>query len=205
MLQAWNLIAVCFLIFCFPASFIFSSYANNGFAEKKETIPLTKENFANLNESIGYSEQEKIPVAIKNEPILHGKMPVKCKNKAETASSQKNLKAVASAYYAPLPNQSWYAAGSYAKEKKMNGTGKLTFYGKIPQKKYTVAAHPGFIAAGSKIRIKGIKELEGIVFEVEDKGGLIIGNRVDVFMGKGEPALWEAITLGKKRVIIEVL
>jgi 3D (Asp-Asp-Asp) domain-containing protein len=180
-------------------------YTNSNFVKKNEASPSIRKDFANLDESIGHNRQEKDTVAIKDEPIRPGKTLNEQKEENKVViKPKKKLTVILTGYYTPEPNQSKYLTGNFAREKRLNGSGKITASGKVPEKGKTVAAHPKFLSSGTKIRIKDVEGLEG-VFEVEDGGELVIGNRIDVYMGKGEIALKKAINLGKKKATIEVL
>lgn len=116
-----------------------------------------------------------------------------------------------SAYYAPTPNQNGeYATGSYAGDVRLNGSGRVTkFKGKKPCKNKTIAADPNVFPPGTKLRIYDPKlPIEERVYhyvEVEDSGGAIKGNKIDIYMGKGKFALRRALKWGKKRMIAEVI
>ncbi len=92
---------------------------------------------------------------------------------------------IATAYYSPLPGQSYYLRGNYEAEKRLNGngthgaSGKAVFEGMI--------AAPKSYAFGTKVYIEGLG-----VGSVEDRGGAIVPagfrgyehDRVDIWMGK---------------------
>ncbi|MFA5925578.1 MAG: 3D domain-containing protein [Parcubacteria group bacterium] len=105
---------------------------------------------------------------------------------------------VVTAYYKPLPGQSRYLCGNYKSEKRMNGEGLKTSSGTAPHEG-TVAADPRVLPYGTKVNIPGYGE-----GKVEDTGGAIKGNRIDVFMGEGESALEKSVAWGKKKVEIEI-
>ena len=108
---------------------------------------------------------------------------------------------IVTGYYSPLKGQSWYAQGNYAAEIKMNGKGTNGASGK--------PVHAGMIAApktyafGTRIRLDGMGD-----FTVEDRGGAIVRagqrgyehDRIDIWMGRGEPALNKAMQFGKREV-----
>jgi 3D (Asp-Asp-Asp) domain-containing protein len=116
-----------------------------------------------------------------------------------------------SAYYAPTPNQDGeYATGSYAGDVRLNGRGRVTkFKGQKPRENRTIAADPNVFPPGTKLRIYDPKlPIEKRVYryiEVEDGGGAIKGNKIDIYMGKGKFALRRALKWGKKRMIAEVI
>ena len=111
----------------------------------------------------------------------------------------KKVKAVVTAYYGPLRFQKYYVTGSYEEETKLNGRGKRTSSGTEP-KIGTVAADTAVFPYGTKIMVEGY----GLCI-VEDTGSSIKGNRLDLFMGYGEPALLKALRWGEKEVEILVL
>lgn len=110
------------------------------------------------------------------------------------------------AYYSPLPGQSFYLQGNYEAEIRMNGNGTHGASGR--------AVFPGMIAApktypfGTKIRLGGLG-----VGTVTDRGGAIVKagergqeyDRIDVWMGYGEPALRRALKWGVRTIDGEIL
>lgn len=110
------------------------------------------------------------------------------------------------AYYSPLPNQSFYLKGNFEAEVRLNGEGKHGASGR--------AVFPGMIAApksyafGTKIRLAGLG-----VGTVTDRGGAIVKagergqehDRIDVWMGYGEPGLRRALKWGVRTIEGEVL
>ena len=109
------------------------------------------------------------------------------------------------AYYSPLPCQDRYVTGSYEGDIRLNGSGVNSADG--------TPVYPGMIAApknyafGTKMYIPGI----GIV-AVHDRGGAIVtaGNRgqyhdrLDIWMGYGDPGLQRALEWGKRTVDVTV-
>ncbi len=104
----------------------------------------------------------------------------------------------ATAYYGPLPGQSNYKTGSYEGDINMNGTG-ITKSGKKVQVGH-IAADWSIFPEGTRLYIPGYGE--GVV---EDIGGSIIGNRIDLFMGYGERALEKALQWGVRDVEVTML
>lgn len=110
------------------------------------------------------------------------------------------------AYYSPLPNQSFYLQGNYDAEIRMNGEGKHGASGR--------EVFPGMIAApktyafGTKIKLEGLG-----VGTVTDRGGAIVHagergqeyDRIDVWMGYGEPGLRRSLKWGVRVVNGEIL
>jgi len=106
-----------------------------------------------------------------------------------------------SAYYSPLPNQSFYMRGSYEADKRLNGNGTNGADG--------TSVYVGMLAAprtypfGTRIRIPGLG-----VGEVHDRGGAIKAranyDRIDVWMGYGEEGLSRALNWGMRLVEGEV-
>jgi 3D (Asp-Asp-Asp) domain-containing protein len=109
---------------------------------------------------------------------------------------------IVTAYYSPLPDQSFYLKGNYNAEKILNGegthgaSGKPVFVGMI--------AAPKTYNFGTRINLNGLGA--GIV---EDRGGAIVKagergqehDRIDIWMGVGETGLRRAIAWGKRKVI----
>lgn len=110
------------------------------------------------------------------------------------------------AYYSPLPNQSFYLRGNYEDDIRLNGNGTHGASGK--------EVYPGMLAGpktygfGTKIYLEGLG-----VGTVDDRGGAIVGSgsrgydgdRLDIWMGSGEPGLKRALTWGKRTVYGRVL
>jgi 3D (Asp-Asp-Asp) domain-containing protein len=115
------------------------------------------------------------------------------------ASVQQNF--VVTAYYSPLPNQSFYLKGNYEAEKILNGewthgaSGKPVFVGMI--------AAPKTYSFGTRIDFDGLG-----VGIVEDRGGAIVkawergytSDRIDIWMGSWESGLRRAMVWGKRNV-----
>ncbi len=105
------------------------------------------------------------------------------------------LTVLATAYYAPLPDQSWYVTGSYEGDISLNGTG-ITRSGKVVERGH-IAADWTVLPQGTVVYVPGYGK--GVV---EDIGSAIKGKRIDVFMGYGEEALREAMEWGRRKVRI---
>ena len=74
-------------------------------------------------------------------------------------------------------------------------TGKKTFTGTWPQPNHTVAVDPKVIPLGSRVYI------EGLGWRVaEDTGGVIRGNKIDVFMADEA----EAIQFGRRTLVVKI-
>ncbi|MBN2096533.1 peptidoglycan-binding protein [Candidatus Peregrinibacteria bacterium] len=106
-----------------------------------------------------------------------------------------------SAYYSPLPNQSFYMRGSYEADIRLNGRGTN---GADGTQVYTgMLAAPRTYPFGTRIRIPGLG-----VGEVHDRGGAIKArasyDRIDVWMGYGEEGLSRALNWGMRLVEGEV-
>lgn len=96
-------------------------------------------------------------------------------------------KFIVTAYYSPLPDQSFYLKGSYEADIKLNGNGTHGASGK--------EVYPGMLAApktytfGTKIYLDGLG-----IGTVDDRGGAIVSSgsrgydadRLDIWMGRGE-------------------
>lgn len=117
-----------------------------------------------------------------------------------------NKKFIVTAYYSPLPDQSFYLRGSYEADLKLNGNGTHGASGK--------AVYPGMLA-GPKTYAFGTKVyLEGLgVGTVDDRGGAIVSSgsrgydadRLDIWMGQGEEGLRRALSWGKRSVTGKVI
>ena len=111
-------------------------------------------------------------------------------------------KFLVSAYYSPLPGQSFYFRGDFESEKRLNGNGTNGADG--------TPVFVGMIAAprnynfGTKIFIPGLG-----VGAVHDRGGAIISrdefDRIDVWMGRGEEGLARALAWGMRVLEGEIL
>lgn len=120
---------------------------------------------------------------------------------AGKAAPYAEVQLIATAYYSPLPNQSFYLRGNYEGDIRLNGngtngaSGKEVFTGMI--------AAPKTYGFGTKIWIEGLG-----VGSVEDRGGAIVPagqrgyahDRVDIWMGSGEAGLRRALKWGKRTV-----
>lgn len=106
-----------------------------------------------------------------------------------------------SAYYSPLPNQSFYVKGSFAADKRLNGNGTNGADG--TEVYVGMLAAPRSYPFGTKIKIPGLG-----VGEVHDRGGAILSkknyDRIDVWMGKGEEGLARALNWGMRLVEGEI-
>lgn len=123
----------------------------------------------------------------------------------ESAPSEKK-KFIVTAYYSPLPNQSFYLRGSYEADIRLNGNGTHGASGR--------AVYPGMLAApktysfGTKIQLEGLG-----VGTVDDRGGAIVSSgsrgydadRLDIWMGQGEEGLRRALSWGKRSVTGKIL
>ncbi|MBI5755247.1 peptidoglycan-binding protein [Candidatus Peregrinibacteria bacterium] len=110
-----------------------------------------------------------------------------------------------SAYYSPLPDQTWYVTGSYEGDITLNGDGVLSAD--------NTEVYPGMIAApsqypfGMKIGIPGLG-----IGAVHDRGGAIKSkedtgqsyDRLDVWMGHGDMGLERALAWGKRTLEVTV-
>ena len=113
-----------------------------------------------------------------------------------------------SAYYSPLPGQSWYVTGSYSSDIRLNGRGTNGADG--------TPVYPGMIAApkvysfGTKLYIPGIG-----MTAVHDRGGAIVQaaedwesgpkyDRLDIWMGYGDKGLKRALDWGLRTVEVTV-
>lgn len=125
---------------------------------------------------------------------------------ADEANTPENKKFIVTAYYSPLPDQSFYLRGSYEADLKLNGNGTHGASGK--------PVYPGMLA-GPKTYAFGTKVyLEGLgVGTVDDRGGAIVSSgsrgydadRLDIWMGQGEEGLRRALSWGKRSVTGKII
>jgi 3D (Asp-Asp-Asp) domain-containing protein len=108
---------------------------------------------------------------------------------------------IVTAYYSPLPGQSFYLKGNYEAEKRLNGegthgaSGKPVFAGMI--------AAPKSYDFGTQIFFPGLG-----LGRVEDRGGAIVDawgrgeahDRIDIWMGQGEPGMRRAMLWGRREI-----
>jgi len=127
--------------------------------------------------------------------------PTNMAPEAEAAFAYGKRTFIVTAYYSPLPGQSFYVKGSYAADKRLNGEGIAGASG--------TPVFPGMLAApkdyafGTKIYLQGLG-----VGSVTDRGGAIVNagkrgmayDRLDVWMGHGEEGLRRALRWGKRTV-----
>ncbi len=123
----------------------------------------------------------------------------------ETISNEQKT-FIVTAYYSPLPDQSFYLKGSYEADIRLNGKGTHGASGKW--------VYPGMLA-GPKSYAFGTKVyLEGLgVGTVDDRGGAIVASgsrgydadRLDIWMWQGEEGLRRALSWGKRRVTGKIL
>ena len=113
---------------------------------------------------------------------------------------------IVTAYYSPLPNQSYYFKGDYKKETRLNGMGVRGASWE--------PVFEGMLAAPSKYTFGTKIELEGIgIGSVEDRGWAIVEagkrgyeyDRIDIWMGYGLEGLKRALTWGKRKVKGKIL
>jgi len=105
-------------------------------------------------------------------------------------------------YYSPIPGQERYATGSYMGDIKLNGRGVLgadetpVFMG--------MAAGPPHLKYGTKVIIPELSKYDmPDIYTIHDRGSAIVGNRLDIWMGRGEEAMRKAYEIsGYYKVII---
>lgn len=108
---------------------------------------------------------------------------------------------IVTAYYSPLPNQSFYLKGNYEAERRLNGNGTNGASG-VPVFMGMLAA-PKSYAFGTKISFDGLG-----IGTVTDRGGAIVTagergqpyDRIDIWMGQGEAWLKRALIWGRRKV-----
>lgn len=116
--------------------------------------------------------------------------------KKKIAEGKNAIRVLATAYYTPIEGQRKRATKSFHGDMKLNGGGK-TSSGETP-KKGTIATDPKIIPTGTEVYIP---ELE-LYAVAEDTGGDIKGKRIDVYTGRGEKGLSEALDIGRQMVTV---
>lgn len=76
-----------------------------------------------------------------------------------------------------------FESSGYCSCEKCSGGYALTYSGTVPQAKHTIAADLDLFPLGTRLVI------DGIVYTVEDMGGGINGNRLDIYFASHEDAL----------------
>lgn len=108
---------------------------------------------------------------------------------------------ITTAYYSPLPNQTYYLYGDYESEKKVQGEGTHGASG--------LWVHTGMLAAPKNYPFWTKIHLEGFwVWVVADRGGAIVAqseswftaDRLDIWVGVWEEWLKRALAWGKRTI-----
>ncbi len=105
-------------------------------------------------------------------------------------------------YYSPLPDQEKYATGSYRGDILLNGRGVM---GSDTTPVYIgMAAGPPHMEFGTNVIIEDLGKFDlPKIYTVHDRGGAIQGNRLDIWVGKGEEAMEKAYKItGYYKVIV---
>jgi len=124
----------------------------------------------------------------------------------ETALTSSPQKFIVTAYYSPLPNQSFYLKGSYEADIRLNGNGTHGASGKAVYE--GMLAGPKTYAFGTKVYLEGLG-----IGTVDDRGGAIVSagsrgydaDRLDIWMGQGEEGLRRALSWGKRSVMGNII
>jgi 3D (Asp-Asp-Asp) domain-containing protein len=105
-------------------------------------------------------------------------------------------------YYSPLPDQEKYATGTYRGDIILNGRG-IMGADTTPVYMGMVAAPP-HMEYGTNIIIEDLGKFDlPKIYTVHDRGGAIKGNRLDIWVGKGEEAMKKAYEItGYYKVIV---
>lgn len=106
---------------------------------------------------------------------------------ADKTTPPEKTKFIVTAYYSPLPDQSFYLKGSYEADLRLNGNGTHGASGKAVY--IGMLAGPKTYAFGTKVYLEGLG-----VGTVDDRGGAIVSSgsrgydadRLDIWMGQGE-------------------
>lgn len=83
-----------------------------------------------------------------------------------------------------------FSASGYCNCSSCSGGHNLTYSGTVPQPKHTIAADISVLPIGTKVMI------DDVVYTVEDIGGGVKGNKLDIFFASHE----EALNFGRKNV-----
>jgi 3D (Asp-Asp-Asp) domain-containing protein len=105
-------------------------------------------------------------------------------------------------YYSPLPDQKKYATGTYRGDIILNGRGIM---GSDTTPVYIgMAAGPPHMEFGTNVIIEDLGKFDlPKIYTVHDRGGAINGNRLDIWVGKGEDAMEKAYKItGYYNVIV---
>jgi len=105
-------------------------------------------------------------------------------------------------YYSPLPDQEKFATGSYRGDIILNGRGIM---GSDTTPVYIgMAAGPPYMEFGTNVIIEDLGEFNlPKIYTIHDRGGAIKGNRLDIWVGKGEQAMKKAYEItGYYKVIV---
>lgn len=116
-----------------------------------------------------------------------------------TLKQGKPKELIVMAYYRPERRQRAFATGSYKKEIRLNGKGIKTASGK-PPRIGTVAADPRILPSGTVLTVPGYGKAI-----VEDTGGYIKGNRIDLFVGSGDKGRKRAIAWGRRQITVNII
>lgn len=169
-------------------------------SKEKETL---SEQINALNEKLSDKEKENLDL-IEQRDTLQKKykdLESKLEEKKKTSNSKvksnqstnnsQDVSANSSEWKSMTVNASAYTLVEHGD--KMGGTG-LTSTGKVPTANKTIAVDPNVIPYGSLIKYNGV------TYTAEDTGGMIKGNKVDIFMN----TLSEAVSFGRKDINILV-
>lgn len=125
--------------------------------------------------------------------------PAMAANESSQPGEKRQL--LVTAYYSPLPDQSFYIKGSFEADVRLNGRGTNGADG--TEVYIGMLAAPKTYPFGTRVRIPGLG-----VGEVHDRGGAILArknyDRIDVWMGHGEEGLARALNWGSRLVEGEV-
>ncbi len=105
-------------------------------------------------------------------------------------------------YYSPLPDQAKFATGSYRGDIILNGRGIM---GSDTTPVYIgMAAGPPHMEFGTNVIIEDLGKFNlPKIYTIHDRGGAIKGNRLDIWVGKGEQAMKKAYEItGYYKVIV---
>lgn len=105
-------------------------------------------------------------------------------------------------YYSPLPDQEKYATGSYRGDIILNGRGIMA--SDTTPVYIGMAAGPPHMEFGTNVIIEDLAKFDlPKIYTVHDRGGAIKGNRLDIWVGKGEKAMKKAYDItGYYKVIV---
>lgn len=157
----------------------------------EEIIVLEKDN-ENLKSKLSHSEKELDKVkSTQADKTTKSKQSVDSTKASTSKNDNTETSSSKSEWTSMTVNASAYTLVEHGD--KLGGTG-LTSTGKVPTANRTIAVDPRVIPYGSLV------QYNGVTYVAEDTGGMIKGNKVDIYMD----TLDQAVTFGRKDINILV-